>query len=58
MSAVLTMTTEEELQEAAYWLLKSPLEFADSYTAELLPADDQREFTRILNVLRERARVS
>lgn len=58
MSGALSMTPQEELQESAYWLLKSPLEFAASYTEELLSADDQREFSRILTKLREKARVS
>lgn len=42
----------EHAQEAALFLLKSPLEFADLNSAALLNAEEQKRFTAILMKLR------
>lgn len=46
-----------EIQEAAYWLLNSPLEFADSHTSDIFNEQEQADFERLMTKLRRIASV-
>lgn len=48
---------DPEIQEAAYYLLKSPLEFSDAYTSDIFNEQEQADFERLLNKLRKIAAV-